>query len=117
MRTRVPGPDQVSPRALRVCAEQLCDVPQFIFSLSLSQSKIPVRWKTSCIVPVPKKPNSRDLMDFRPIALTSQLIKCFERVVLEHLNRQVCAYQDPLQFTYRRGVGVDDALLYMLHRV
>lgn len=83
---------------------------QLIFSLSLSQSKNPVRWKTSCIVHVPIKPNARG-PDLWPIALTSQLMKILERVVLGHFNRQVSEYQDPLQFAYMKGVGVDDALL------
>lgn len=95
-----------------MCAEQLSGVLQYIFSLSLSLSKIPINWKTSCIVPVPKKPNAQELRDLRPIALTSQLMKCFERVMLGQLSKQVSAYQDPLQFAYRENVGVDDALLY-----
>ncbi len=114
---KAPGPDGVVPRVLKVCADELCTVLHYLFSLSLSLSKIPDIWKTSCIVPVPKKPNARALKDLRPIALTSHVMKCFERTVLGHLKRQVCAFQDPLQFAYRAGVGVDDALQYLLHRV
>ncbi len=36
------GPDGISPRVLKMCADQLCRVLHHIFSLSLSQSKIPV---------------------------------------------------------------------------
>ena len=65
-------------------------------------------------VPVPKKKRVHELNDLRPIALTSQIMKCFERTILEPLALQVCPFQDPLQFAYRKKVGVDDALLYML---
>ncbi len=34
-----------------------------------------------------------------------------------HLSGLVAAYQEPLQFAYRKVVGVDDALLYLLHRI
>lgn len=105
------------PRILKVCADQLCGVLHYMYTLSLSVSKIPAIWKTSCIVPVPKKPNAKALKDLRPIALTSHVMKCFERTVLGHLRAQVSAFQDPLQFAYRGGVGTDDALLYLLHRV
>ena len=44
-------------------------------------------------------------------------MKSFERIVLGELNHQVSSHLDPLQFAYRRGVGVDDALLYMMHSV
>ncbi len=112
------GSDGVHPRTLKVCADQLCSVRTSVFSLSLLSTKIPAMWKTSCIVPIPKRANvSRDLANLRPIALTSHIMKCFERVVLQHLTRQVAAFLDPLQFAYRRGVGVDDALLLMLHNI
>jgi len=49
------GPDDLSPRVLKVCAAQLCRFFRHIFNLSLSTTIVPVLWKTSCLVPVPKK--------------------------------------------------------------
>ncbi len=40
---------------LKACASQLCRVLQHIFNLSLSQKRVLVLWKISCLVPVPKK--------------------------------------------------------------
>ncbi len=65
---------------------------------------------------MPKNTNPRSLNDHRPIALTSHLMKCFERALV-HLSGLVAANQDPLQFGYKNGEGVDDALLYLLHRI
>ncbi|KAI3351323.1 hypothetical protein L3Q82_005869 [Scortum barcoo] len=48
------GPDGISSRLLRDCADQLCQVVSYIFNLSLSLERVPVLWKTSCVVPVPK---------------------------------------------------------------
>lgn len=111
------GPDGVHPRTLKVCADQLCSVLHSLFSLSLSSAKISVMWKTSCLIPIPKKAKvTNSLANLRPIALASHIMKCFERVVLD-LTRQVSAFQDPLQFAYRKDVGVDDALLFMLHNI
>lgn len=64
---------------------------------------------------MPKKPNVKAVKDFRPIALTSHVMKCFERTLLVHLRKQVQLHQNPLQFAYREGVGTDDTLLYLLH--
>ena len=44
-------------------------------------------------------------------------MKVFERLFLSTLKVQVAGFQDPLQFAYRAKIGVDDALLYMLHSV
>ncbi len=44
-----------SNRVLKACAALLCGVLQYIFNLGLSLERVPVLWKTSCLVPVPKK--------------------------------------------------------------
>ncbi|KAI3373837.1 hypothetical protein L3Q82_022418, partial [Scortum barcoo] len=49
------GPDGITPRILKTCASQLSPVLGHLYNLSLSQEKVPMLWKTSCLVPVPKK--------------------------------------------------------------
>jgi hypothetical protein len=110
------GPDGISPRVLRVCADQLCGILQRLFNLSLSLERVPVLWKTSCLVPVPKKAHPTVLNDFRPVALTSHIMKTLERLVLAHLRPLVCSSMDPLQFAYQRNIGVDDTIIYLLQR-
>ncbi|CAL9684750.1 unnamed protein product [Knipowitschia caucasica] len=73
-------------------------------------------WKTSCVVPVPKKPRAKDLGDFRPVALTSHCMKTLERLVLGHLRSTLSPAMDPLQFAYRPGIGVEDAIISLLNR-
>jgi len=48
--------------------------------------------------------------------LTSHLMKTTERIILRHLRPLVGTQLDPLQFAYQLGIGVDDAVIYMLHR-
>lgn len=56
------GPDQVYLRLLRACASELGDpVVKQVFNLSLELGRVPSLWKTSCIVPVPKKGQPREL--------------------------------------------------------
>ena len=111
------GPDCVSPRVLRACAEQLCGVLHRVFNMSLSLQKVPVIWKTSCLVPVPKKPQPSGFSDYRPLALTSHIMKTLERLVLEQLRPMVKPHLDPLQFAYQPRIGVEDAIIYLLNRV
>ena len=112
------GPDMVCPRLLKVCADELGEPLQHIFNLSLRLGKVPTQWKTSCIVPVPKKKgHSSALNDYRPVALTSHAMKSLERLILRRLKPQALHAQDPLQFGYQEKVGVEDAVLYLLHRV
>lgn len=72
------GPDGIPGRVLRDCSDQLAEVFCNIFNLSLSSCSVPPCFKSAHIVPVPKKTSTGSLNDFRPIALTSTVMKCFE---------------------------------------
>ena len=71
------GPDNISGRTLRVCSWELADVLADIYNLSLAQAVVPVCFKTTNIVPLPKKNTVTCLNDYRPIALTPIVMKCF----------------------------------------
>jgi len=66
------GPDGISSRLLKSCADQLCGTMRIIFNM-LMLGKVLHLWKTSCVVPVPKTPHSKDLSSYRPVAITSCL--------------------------------------------
>ncbi|KAI4899252.1 hypothetical protein NFI96_012202, partial [Prochilodus magdalenae] len=82
------GPDRVCPRLLKSC-------PAEIFILSRPLGRVPTLWKTSCLVPVPKKGRPNELNDFRPVALTSHVMKTLERLLLHLLRPQVQHAMDP----------------------
>ncbi|KAK1783969.1 hypothetical protein P4O66_004634, partial [Electrophorus voltai] len=97
--------------------DQLADVLTDIFNISLSCAVVPTCFKTTTIVPVPKKPTVSCLNDYRPIALTSIIMKCFERLVMRHIKTQLPPSLDPLQFAYRSNRSTDDAISATLHLV
>ena len=76
------GPDGVPGRVLRSCVDQLAGVFADIFNLSLQQSEVPICFKKMTIIPVPKKNQAACLNDYRPVALTSIIMKCFQRLVM-----------------------------------
>ncbi|KAI5627505.1 gastrula zinc finger protein XlCGF28.1-like [Silurus asotus] len=80
------GPDNIPGRVLRECAEQLADVFTDIFNISLSGNVVLTCLKTTTIVPVPKKSTVSCLNDYRPVALTPIMMKCFERLVMRHIH-------------------------------
>ena len=49
------------------------------------------------------------LNDLRPVALTSLVMKSFERLVKRELITMLEEALDPMQFTYRAGMGVENA--------
>ena len=108
------GPDNVTPKLLKGCANQLAGVYAKIFNICVN-TYIPSIWKTANIVPVPKKSCPKELNDFRPISLTSVPFKCLERIVLKELLKQTESSLDKNQFAYRKSRCVDDATLTLSH--
>ncbi|KAM3843222.1 nuclear pore complex protein Nup107 [Diretmus argenteus] len=104
------GPDNIPGRVVKGCANQLKDVFADIFNVSLSQGVVPTCLKSATIIPVPKKNNPACLNDFRPVALTPIVMKCFERLVLQHIKDHLPADLDPLQFAYRANRSTEDAI-------
>ena len=91
------GPDGVKPRVLNACASQLSFIFTFIMNWSLRDSSIPFVWKLSEILPIPKRPISV-MNDYRPIALTSVVMKCMEKLVLKRIK--------PVFFRSSRSVSI-----------
>ena len=109
------GPDGVSGRVLKDCADQLVGVFTKIFNQSLSQSTVPSCLKSSTIVPLPKKTNITTLNDYRPVALTPVVMKCFEKLVRSHIMSFIPPTFDPHQFAYRANRSTEDAVATALH--
>ncbi|KAK1792886.1 hypothetical protein P4O66_001617 [Electrophorus voltai] len=105
------GPDGIYGRVLKACADQLALVFTNILNLSLMLGIVPSSFKRSTIVPVPKKPRPSGLNDYRPVALTSVMTKCFEKLVRDFITSSLPASMDPLQFAY----ATDDAIAHLLH--
>ncbi|KAJ8416224.1 hypothetical protein AAFF_G00382460 [Aldrovandia affinis] len=85
---KAPGPDRICGHLLKVCHSQLSGVLCKLFNFSLSAHLIPAIWKSSLICSVPKKSNPTCDNDYRPVALTSLVMKSFERLVLSQLQKE-----------------------------
>ena len=111
------GPDHIGGRLLKTCAEQLGPIFYTIFNLSLNQQCVPSLWKQSTVVPVAKVSKPKSLNDFRPVSLTSLVMKQFERLIKAELVCKTESLLDPYQFAYREGRGVQDATATLLNLV
>ncbi len=85
------------------------------FQPLLSLSVVPLCFKKSTIVPIPKKNKITCLNDWRPVALTPIFSKCFEKLIRDYIWSVLPASLDPLQFAYRSNCSTDDAIAFTLH--
>eukprot|EP00061_Rhincodon_typus_P008972 g32058.t1 len=106
------GPDGGRGQALRSCVDQLAEVFTEIFNLSLLQAKVPICFKKTTIIPIPKKAHAVCLNDHLPMTLTSIIAKFFERLVMAHINSSLPACLNSLQFAYR---STADTISLALH--
>ena len=111
------GPDCITPRTLKIFANELTPIFTELFNISLARETVPKTWKASTIVPVPKKPSPSELNDYRPVALTSVVMKSMERAVLSHLTDVTDTQMDPMQFAYRKARGTDDACAELIYQI
>ncbi len=86
-----------------------------LFKACLTKYTIPSIWKMSIIIPVPKKPRPTELNHYRPVALTSIIVKCLEKLLLKTILPAVYLQLDPLQFAYKAKRGTEDAVACLLH--
>ena len=96
------------------CTEQLVGVLTRLFNLSLSRATIPPWLKSATIIPVPKTPALKCLTDYRPIVLTSVVMKCFERLILSHIKPCLPSNLDPHWFAYRANRSMGDTITIAL---
>ncbi len=96
--SKAAGPDGITGRVLRSCADQLAGLFTSIFNESLATSVVPTSFKKSVIIPVPKNNKPSCLNDYHPVALTSIVMKVFERLVKSHICSSIPVTLDPLQF-------------------
>jgi hypothetical protein len=101
------GPDGMPAMIIKNCAFQLVPIFHRIFNKCLEDGCIPRIWKLAEIYPLPKKTNCKTLNDYRPIALTSILMKCFEHILKARLLRLVSL--DKCQFAYTKYRSTKDA--------
>ena len=78
------GPDNININFLRQCPD--LDFPlSSLFNKSLSTGRLPQDWRDANICPLFKKGSRTDVNNYRPVALTSQIVKLLERLFQDHI--------------------------------
>ena len=111
------GPDVISAFLLKTFAEELAPAWCPIFQFSVDSHRVLILWKTSYITPVPKKTCPKENNDYRPVALTSTVMKCLEHIAACKLRLDVQDYLGPFQYAYRQGRGTYDAVNTVVHLI
>ena len=78
-------PDGIEGILQKNCAASLAKPLTITFNTSFISGIIPQEWKLASVVPVHKKGDKDNVKNYRPISLTSLVMKVFERCIQREL--------------------------------
>ena len=117
--TAAAGPDRFPALLLKECKSALSVPLHLIWRKSLDTGQIPQILKTAHIIPVYKGDCRGTPKNYRPVALTSHLIKVFEKVIRKKMVQYMESYQlfNPSQHGFRFGRSCLSQLLTHYDRI
>lgn len=108
------GDDRIFPALLKEGGEILLELPCGILRSSLVLGHIPPAWETVKVIFIPKpgKPSHFEANDYRPINLTSFVLKTLERLVDFYIRDEILPNHPlrPNQDAYQTGKSTETAL-------
>ena len=111
-----PGADDIPPAFIKALGPNALEALLSIFNESFDGADIPQVWRFAIIIPLLKcgKPPSQ-LSSYRPVSLTSCLVKTFERMIADRLYSLVESNNilSNLQAGFRRNFSCEDQVMKM----
>ena len=111
------GPDNITPKLLKLCAEFICEPLSQLFNQSMSSGTLHRDWTAANITPIYKKGERCLACNYRPISLTSIVVKVMERIICKQLisalERSGCISDN--QFGFRANRSTVTLLLSAIH--
>ena len=111
------GPDAIPGFLLKASAEFISSPLSFFFTTSLRTAKLPKDWVTANTVPVFKRDDRSVVKNYRPISLTSLVIKTMERIIYSNIVSVLESHNriSSCQFGFRKGCSTSHLLLQVVH--
>ena len=101
--SKAAGPDGIHGMVLKNCAVSLAKPLTSLFNASFVTGCIPDEWKLASIVPVHKKDDKVSVENYRPISLTSLVMKVFEKCIRKELMHETEKFLDQRQHGFING--------------
>jgi hypothetical protein len=116
LKSSSPGLDKISSQILKNCQTTLAYPLSLIMQKSFETSRLPQDWKIAVVAPIYKKGDKFDSNNYRPISLTSLVVKVMESVIVDQINC-FSVEQNILsdkQHGFTKGRSVETNLLHCL---
>ena len=111
------GPDLIPAFLLRCCAEEVSAPLSYLFNKSMSTGILPRDWVCANVIPVFKRDDRHTASNYRPISLTSVVVKTMERIIHSSLISVLESHNliGVHQFGFRKHHSTTHLLLEAVH--
>ena len=109
-KNKAPGPVQIINEFLKDYRSTLIRPLTKIFNMILETEEIPIQWKISEIILLFKKGSKKEIENYRPISLSSNIYKIFMKIVKNRIYNQLDLNQGIEQAGFRRNQSTIDHL-------
>ena len=114
---RAYGSDHVHPAFLKYGDKALYSALSVLFNYSYRHSVVPLHWTQSLVVPLYKDGDKTSADSYRPISLTSCIMRTMEHLIQERLLALVSDKLHPYQYGFRPQHSTYNAIHHMLEDV
>lgn len=110
------GPDDISIKVVKLCAQQIAEPLAHIINECFSEGTFPSFLKLSKIIPLYKKGDRTKICNYRPIAILSVFSKIFEKLLAKRIKNflESCNILSPNQHGFREQHSTITALINIL---
>ena len=109
--------DGISPKLLKQCSLSLYRPLHYLFSLSLSQSYLPLEWRTHLIKTVFKSGDKNSIKNYRPISLLPVVSKVLGKLVYNRIVDFISSSISSSQYGFLRGRSTLQQLLVFFNTI
>ena len=114
-----PGPENISPILLKTLKSEITYTMAALFTMILQTGDIPASFKKAHIIPIHKKGDKTNPLNYRPVSLTSILSKLFEKVTQNIIMTHLKMYNilTPNQHGFRAGLSTETQLINVIDSI
>ena len=114
------GPDDIPPTFLKALGPSGLAELLAIFNVSFNSADCPQIWRNAIIIPLLKSGKAAsELASYRPVSLTSCVVKILERMIAERLYylAETKGWLSRLQAGFRKGRSCEDQILRIVQSI
>ena len=108
------GPDRIPAKLIKPAAGPLSHQLTKVFNQCVDNNEFPSDAKLADVVPVHKKNDNLNIMNYRPVSILSSMSKVLEKLILRQMTPFLRKILDPRIAAYRQGYRCQDVLLRLV---